>query len=338
MHQPSSISMYGIDSILYDVEDEKQIVNQVELISNKPIEQHDLDVIIAFLENPRQSGGGNILEYNLDSNERIYLNIIYENRIFKQRLLANGRFIKFQDYTFLLNEPISNLNFKEDNQVLILRNIDENENIDVIKIYGETLILADNELNEIVSINKSVLFHNTYFIKFKTGFNKDQCRKRAEKRPTLRDRKIEILQAFETNTIVIKQSDTFEKIENYFNLKYKKQFDFDPIKSMCIKNSFLLIQFDSNLSANEFLNQKHDLFKNRSFEYLFNFDLIVDYNSNIDNNENENKELSFINKAKSSFLKIFYSKMSDEDNLLSRKSKTSNMFSSFYNKISNFKN
>jgi hypothetical protein len=164
MHQPSSISMYGIDSILYDVEDEKQIVNQVELISNKPIEQHDLDVIIAFLENPRQSGGGNILEYNLDSNERIYLNIIYENRIFKQRLLANGRFIKFQDYTFLLNEPISNLNFKEDNQVLILRNIDENENIDVIKIYGETLILADNELNEIVSINKSVLFHNTYFL------------------------------------------------------------------------------------------------------------------------------------------------------------------------------
>lgn len=284
---PSSVSMYDVDSVFNAEEDSlsnsstiydtTKHLNQIDFTSSRPIEHLDLDVIISFLENPKQSGGGSITEFTLEPANRIQLTVNYENKTFKQRVLAKG-ILKFQNYSFLVNEPLYEHNYKYDNQVLILSNINHDEDIKVVQMFAETLILSDNELNDVLNVKRSLIFQGVFYIKFKAEFDIEQCKKRLERRATLRDRKLDILQAFQTNTIILKfiQTPSFNlnKIEQFF--LNKRKFSENPISSMNIKGSYLLIKFNSTQDVKDFLNDKHKhgLFKNIQFEYLYSSNLI----------------------------------------------------------------
>jgi len=206
MNYPSSsVSMYNFDLELPDTNESKLNSNQVDFISNKPINPIDLDLIITFLSNPKQSGGGQITEFSLEAKQRRLLMVNYESQLFKQRIIAKS-ILKFQSYYFLANaaESEQSVYYKPDNQVLILKNINGTEDLNLVKMFAETLILADNELNDVVNVQKSLFFKNTFYVRFKLDFDVNQCMRRLETRSTLRDRKVKLINAYETNTILIK--------------------------------------------------------------------------------------------------------------------------------------
>lgn len=356
MDTHSSVSMYDVDDMLLEEDDldkksdttttttATKYLNHVEFKSSKPIEQIDLDIIVTYLENPKQSGGGNITEYNLEPTERKQLTVNYENKLFKQRVLAKG-ILKFQDYIFLVNEPLYEVNYKFDNQQLILKNIDDNEDIKVVQIFAETLVLNDNELNDVVQINKSQLFKNVFYVKFKFEFDWEQCRRRLERRSTLHDRKIELLQAFQTNTIVFRfqpnSAFSIDKIEQYF-INNKRKFTEYPVASMNLKGQFLLIKFKSTQLMLDFINDKHrhDLFKNVSYEKLFNFDLIIDENDDLNNTNNSNNNSSINNPTSgdtNESANLDINNLEEEEDFFSKTASKFNFVTSFFNKFTRLK-
>ena len=66
----------------------------VEFYSSKPIEQFDLEIILLFLENSKQSGGGDSTEHQLDSSKHL-LTIKYESSRAKERRKSKRKYTRF---------------------------------------------------------------------------------------------------------------------------------------------------------------------------------------------------------------------------------------------------
>lgn len=98
---------------------------------NKVLDKLDLETISLFLENKRQSGGGDIVRLEEDSPGAIRaLKVEYEEAEAKQRVLAR-KFIKFQNYLLRVSEHGFKVNdlYELDNKRIILKNIDEQEEV-----------------------------------------------------------------------------------------------------------------------------------------------------------------------------------------------------------------
>ncbi len=106
-----------------------------------------------YLENPRASGGGEIIEHSVDERGR-QLKIEYSTELFKTRVLQKRHF-NFQNYNLTANESFDPTNFMIDCQTFVLRNFVDKEDLDVVKMYAENLVLMDNDTNDVDEIQKS---------------------------------------------------------------------------------------------------------------------------------------------------------------------------------------
>jgi hypothetical protein len=260
--------------------------NWVEIKSNKKIAASDKDLIIMFLESPKLSGGGNIISYELDTENYQYISVNYEQRLFKNRILAKKTLV-FYNYTFLINDfEKAELNFKLDDCTLILKNINHNEDLNIVQMFAESLVVTDNIFNETEHIIKSIYFKDVYFVKFKSQIDIEKCIQRLMRRPTLHGKSVELCQAYFTHSLIFKSHLEPYSINEYF--LNEKKFPHNPLVSIREIESFTIICFDSETNLKHFLSdkKKHNLFKKIDFEYLHNFNLIIKQSEHLSQTKN----------------------------------------------------
>lgn len=117
-----------------------QLEHQVLFESNRPLEPRDIDILSLFLENKRQSGGGDILnvvpvcvEHTAATEDKANcraLKVTYEQADVQQRILAK-KFFRFQEYFLRASECGYKLNqlYTLDNTRIILENISSSEEV-----------------------------------------------------------------------------------------------------------------------------------------------------------------------------------------------------------------
>ena len=107
--------------------------HQVLFESNRPLEPKDIDILSLFLENKRQSGGGDILNIiPIQDTKKTCraLRVAYEQADVQQRILAK-KFFRFQEYFLRASECGYKLNqlYALDNTRIILENISSSEEV-----------------------------------------------------------------------------------------------------------------------------------------------------------------------------------------------------------------
>jgi poly [ADP-ribose] polymerase 10/14/15 len=250
--------------------------NKLEIFSNKPIVDDDLDVIILFLESSKQSGGGDITEFELNSNKRILL-VNYQSSRAKKRVL-DKKTHTFKDFKLIANEPFDETRFKLNKKAIILRNISTNMDIELVLLYAENLVVNDDEENDVEFLAASNLFVDTYYLRFKLDFDEDKLLNRLKKR-MLNKKEVSFMKSFMTCTILVNQFDTKgvsvepEMIEMYF--LNKKRCGVENYISIRERDSFMLITFKDQESVYKILSNKH-MIANQELvvEELVNFDLL----------------------------------------------------------------
>jgi hypothetical protein len=252
--------------------------NKLEIFSNKPIVDDDLDVIILFLESSKQSGGGDITEFELNSNKRILL-INYQSSRAKKRVLEK-KIHSFKDFKLIANEPFDETKFKLNKKAIVLRKISTNMDKEFVSLYAENLVVNDNEENDVEFLAASNLFVDTYYLRFKLDFDEDKLLNRLKKR-MLNKKEVSFMRSFMTCTIIVNQFDTKgkpvepEMIEMYF--LNKKRCGVENYISIRERDSFMLITFKDQESVYKILSNKH-MIANQELvvEELVNFDLLSD--------------------------------------------------------------
>ena len=250
--------------------------NKLEIFSNKPIVDDDLDVIILFLESSKQSGGGDITEFELNSNKRILV-VNYQSSRAKKRVLEK-KIHSFKDFKLIANEPFDETKFKLNKKAIVLRNISTNMDKEFVSLYAENLVVNDNEENDVEFLAASNLFVDTYYLRFKLDFDEDKLLNRLKKR-MLNKKEVSFMRSFMTCTILVNQFDTKgklvepEMIEMYF--LNKKRCGVENYISIRERDSFMLITFKDQESVYKILSNKH-MIANQELvvEELLNFDLL----------------------------------------------------------------
>ena len=288
-------------------------MNCVEFKADKPIDKNDLDVVIMYLENPKLSGGGNIISYELDPNMRALI-VNYEQKLFKHRVLAK-KCLFFHGYSFLTNDlEDDDFNYKLDDCGLILKNVTQIIELSVVKLFAESLVLTDNILNEVDSINHSNYFNDTYYVRFKSEIDFEQCKQRLMRRPTLHEKPVQIMQAYVTNSIFFSYNGTPNMINEIF--MNKKKYPENPVLSIKEIEPFLILKFDSKINLEKFLvaAQKEKLTKRIAFENVINFVLLKEAHQNIprgsltkslDHLNNLPKKINYDSREDNGFIKKF---------------------------------
>ena len=282
--QRSMINSGTNEEMLTEVPNEKENNNFVEFHSDKEINLNDLDMILLFLENPK-SGGGEIISHQIDPKTPKVITINFKRPIDKKRALAKNN-INFKSFNFRVCLPIDESSYKPNNQVIILKNFNEDEDISVVQMLAENLVMIEDETNDVTSIEKSQIFAKTFYIKFNKDFNLDFVKKRFEKYSNFKGNSIKLIPAFSTRIIIVRTTDTQtplngELIDIYFN--NKKRSGISSFKSFYEKDPFILIELDCDDDIDSVLSRKHAISRN---------DLIVErlYNINMVNEvDNEQK-------------------------------------------------
>jgi len=116
----------------------------VVIASDKPIDSSHLDIVLMFLESASLSGGGNILNHEINARMNI-LTLEYEHRLFKHRVLQK-KSLDFHGYKFTASEPGIELDEPEviDDRLLILKNVSEDLDDFVVKLYVQNLAIEDD--------------------------------------------------------------------------------------------------------------------------------------------------------------------------------------------------
>jgi hypothetical protein len=104
--------------------------NQVLFESNRCLEAKDIDILSLFLENKRQSGGGDILRIVPVKGSKSALTVFYEAADVQQRILTR-RFLRFQEYLLRASEQGYKLNqlYSLDTTKIVLENVSSDEQV-----------------------------------------------------------------------------------------------------------------------------------------------------------------------------------------------------------------
>ena len=122
----------------------RTLENQVLFELNRRLASEDLDIMSLYLENRKQSGGGDILLIEeLDNNHitcaassavsyKRTLRVVYEEAAVCQRILKK-KFFQFQNYFMRSSENGYKLNdiYEIDRCRIILKNINKNEEVNI---------------------------------------------------------------------------------------------------------------------------------------------------------------------------------------------------------------
>jgi hypothetical protein len=180
-----------------------------------------------------------------------------------------------QDY----NKPKNVNSIKTNKKVLIIQNIDLTEfNNDetVISVYAENLV----PFNPIEKIEVSKLFANTYYIIFKNEFEFNNAFTRYKRRPSIGQTKIDIFEAFKTDSIVGCLENHKEYNTDIFEWHFSNRNKSGVDKYLKIQDCkpFVIIQFPDQKYVNTVLKNKH-VFKNGALipEILYNSKLVPNF-------------------------------------------------------------
>lgn len=280
------------------------IDNSTEVVieSSRDLDEDDLEILTMVFQKRKQYGGGDIISFSpIDSKS---FKLTYEDFETKQRILS-GRYFFFNDIYLrssefgYRNEPYNTLKSK-----LVLRNLEANLNIKsnylLIELYAEHLAPD----NEVVEIQQSILFPNTFYITYKEDNDKENLLVRYNKKSNVKDRIIEIVDALNTNSFLIKPANADDAIniglikneivDHILNLKLKSKYFIDE------NDSYVLFQFEAKEDAeslpeaerpiNKLIDSIQNFLKNNKLvlEYCYNFSLLSEF-KNADKSQKSKK-------------------------------------------------
>ena len=171
---------------------------------------------------------------------------------------------------------------------LILSNIDK----EYVKLYAENL-QNENDLNEVdVDVTPLLkLLDSAYLVSFSMPYDEEEILNRFKKRPMLKNKRIELLNCFQTNSIIampkiIKDNDSLladmefiknKILENIERLKIEENYFYD-ILSRCVIFQFDFVGFEKNTTTRLIESMKNET--SFSVEYCYNFSLVDKINAN----------------------------------------------------------
>jgi hypothetical protein len=250
----------------------------VEFYSSTPINANDLEIILLFLENSKQSGGGDSIEHTLDSSKHL-LTIKYEESVCKERLIKR-RVLEFQKYKLIASQPFNELSFKNDNRSIVLMNVSDKMSQEAVQLFAENLVVNDQEGNDVEQLKKSIFFQKVYLITFKLAYNVNKLETRLKRKTTMFNETIRKLQCYVTSSILVRKIDRKgqalqeEYVELYFT--NKKRCGVDSYLSMRERGDFWIVTFEDEQSIVKILSQeKHMIDKQELLiESLVNFEIL----------------------------------------------------------------
>ncbi|RNA30522.1 hypothetical protein BpHYR1_029222 [Brachionus plicatilis] len=312
------------------------------------LEEDDFDLLLLFLENKRQSGGGDIsnvndLAYSSVERRRI-LKISYENSQVAHRVISK-KFLKFKNY-HIRSLPGSVSSYKSETQnilpnKLIIQNISVNDNDDesIVEMYAEYLAPE----NEVIHLQKSSLSPDTFLVTFKDELNKDVVNARFSKKKIFRSKEINLVDSFGTNSFLIfnqkKQFTDFGHLIEKLNSEVANAEDLQDY-FMEFNSYSILVQFDSE----KLLNDLFDFFKfylksinvDLLIEKVFNFALIENFFTQDDSAPKFLHNKKFIEVGvQTDFLSSQESDSKSEESVSDSRKQTRNSITSNYSESSN---
>ena len=249
--------------------------NEILFEFDRTINESDLDVLVSFLE---LSGGGDSKSTELMPNKRS-VKMAFEDYQTKEAFLEI-RIFKYGNY---LIRASSNSGYKTeeydlDDCIIILKNIDQAEDKEIIKMYAENL----EPENEIIEMSHYNSFKNVMKIVYKDKINKDRLFKRYMKRSTIRNHVIDVILAYKLKSIILRLEASSELKQNILKIIFSA----DSLFYEEILNDIFLISCNTDESLSEFTNMLSE--RGLKFEYCPNFSLIESISKG---NEAENRYL-----------------------------------------------
>ncbi len=198
-----------------------------------------------------------------------------QNSTIRDEIIQN-KFFSYDNNLFRSSESgYQNDAYELNTFQIILSNID----VEFVKLYAENLRNKDDLGDLIVDVNPLKLLENTFLISYSTSFSTfEEILKRYRKRQNLKNKKIDLIPCYFTNSFVVKpkhidhggdilaeveclKNIIAEKIEN-LNVKYKYfydlipecgvlfQFDFDPkeLIELIVDDSLFIVEYCYNFS------------------------------------------------------------------------------------------
>jgi hypothetical protein len=118
--------------------DTNDVDNSVEFYSVKTIKDEDMEILLLYLENPKRSGGSDILSYELGSKGHL-LKVVYEKNLAKKRVLEKRKH-EYKDFKLVANKSFNKANFEVDETSIVLQNVPSSTDTDLVRLYGEYLV------------------------------------------------------------------------------------------------------------------------------------------------------------------------------------------------------
>jgi len=171
--------------------------------------------------------------------------------ILEQKILSYGAHILIATENGYKN----NETYQQNDCMLIFRNI-ENDDL-IVKLYAEHL----QPDSDVISVVASKCMPNTFFIRYTSNLDVEMLNKRYDKKPKLGERKIEVLNSFQTNSLIVWPANNIDL--KVFDLYAGKIF-----WQVFSKHKYILVHFINYEDMNKFV-QMNGL----SMEQVFNFEM-----------------------------------------------------------------
>lgn len=253
------------------------------------LKEEEFDLLILFLESKRQSGGGDILDAenltysNLEDGK--LLKIWYQNSQTAQRVISR-KFLKFKHY-YIRTLSGSASSFKNESyqiiaNKLIIQNVSKNNENDefIVEMFAEYLAPE----NEVINLLNLELSTDSYLVTFKDDLKKETIFTRLNKIKNLNNRKINLMDAFNANTLIVfsqkKVPTNFDHLIEKLNSQLANTEDYHG--HFIEYNSFsMLVQFHDEKLFNQMFDFFNLYLKSTSLELLiekvFNFNLVESF-------------------------------------------------------------
>lgn len=275
--------------------------NKVYITCNTKIQLDDLEFIILLFQNEKHTGGGDMLNYKLNS-QRNMIEINYVSNESKQEVLKR-KYFTYQEYYYFQscdNNGTSNLasdfidiseydrNFNQYSTIsntLVIENINKNEDSFNIELYINYLV----PMNPIKNVSHSNIYENVIYVIFENDIDFTLLKQKYQEKSTLRNKEIKYYQAYSINSLLVKLNSTYindnlkHNLDKYFKYDACNNNSFTSHWQIAYKlynDLFIIVKFSNNLAKYEFLDKHFTesyIYNNIFIEHNYNLDLLNSY-------------------------------------------------------------
>jgi hypothetical protein len=258
--------------------------NTVYFEINKDLRESDKNQMISYFQSEKSSGGGEIIQYKFDKTINS-LEIVFREGACKREILKR-KFFKFKSYEINACESPAledeNSKYNKYENVLLISNIDDEKKVDE---YLSNLVQNRNVIKKV----KSIIHENLTFVQFNDEIDIEEVKKRFNLRKTFEKKVIQISEAFETFSVLVKIDSKYLN-ENYLNSRFKlENFMYWQLPFEMNNSPFLIVKFSDIDFKFDFL-LKYSKIEDKEYliENNFNFNLLNEYlNNQFNNTETE---------------------------------------------------